>query len=95
VADGILRIVVLRSTDSGLNLPDAFGCYVGRSEPIEVEEGRSWRDALADAHATINALEDALASLGYEAAYCETPDEAAEQDGVESLTVNDEPWALP
>lgn len=87
---GALALVVIRN-GKGAPLPDAFGCFIGPHQPIEVEEGVSWRDALADALARGNALEDALGSLGYEVEYhdgdvTELPDE------VQTLTVNGEPW---
>lgn len=86
-----LVLVTLRK-DGDAILPDAFGCYIGPSHPIEVEEGVSWRDALADETARANALEDALASLGVEVHYYDDVEELP--DEVQTLAVNDEPWEI-
>lgn len=89
-----LCLAVLRQGDDAHAFPDAFGCYIGKSDPIEVPEGLSWRDAVAEERARANALEDLLASLGYEVAYYDTVAELAEFDDVETLTVNGESWDL-
>lgn len=88
-----LVIVVLRK-DGDQMLPDAFGTYIGPHEPIEIPEGMSWRDAVADETARANALEEALASLGYDVAYYDDVAEVAAYDEVQTLTVNGEPWDL-
>lgn len=88
----VIVVLCKDNADSDDILPDAFGCYIGPNEPIEVEEGVSWRDALAEESARVNALEDALASLGYEVSY--HYDVEGLPDEVETLTVNDEPWDL-
>jgi hypothetical protein len=84
-------LVVGRDDDNDV-LPDAFGCYIGAHYPIEIEVGTSWRDALAEEMARANALEDLLASLGYEASYYDDVEQLP--DDVESLTVNGEAWEL-
>lgn len=95
--DGALVLVTLTpiaDTGGGPVMPVAVGGYIGRSKPIEVPEGVSWRDALAEALATVSALEDALASVGYDTAYPRSVEEVAEA-GASSLLVNGEPWDLP
>ncbi len=87
-----LALVVGRDCN-GDPLPDAFGCYIGPHVAIEVEQGTSWRDALADETARANALEDLLGSLGYEVNYF--TDVAQLPDEVQTLAVNGEPWDLP
>lgn len=87
-----LILVALRK-DGDEILPDAFGCYIGPNHPIEVEPGVSWRDAVANETARANALEDALASVGYEVHYYDSVDQLPEE--VQTLAVNDEPWDLP
>lgn len=89
-----LALVVLRKDGGAEAEPDAFGCYIGPSVPIEVDEGVSWRDALAHEMAKVAALEDVLASLGYEAHFCASTYEVAAFDDVQSLTVNGQPWDL-
>jgi len=90
VTKGLALIVGRKDGDEPL--PDAFGCYIGPSHPIEVEEGTSWRDALADETARANALEDLLGSLGYEVSYYD--DVTNLPDEVQTLTVNGEAWEL-
>lgn len=88
-----LVLVVGHTGDASGFMPDAFGYYVGPSHPIEVEQGTSWRDALAEETARANALEDLLASLGYEVFYYDNAEQLP--DEVETLTVNGAAWDLP
>lgn len=85
-------VLVVGRDDAGDVIPDAFGCYLGPSVPVEVEEGVSWRDALAHETARANALEDLLGSLGIEVGYYD--DVEAMPDEVDTLAVNGEPWEL-
>lgn len=89
---GLVLVTLRRDGDDGIVMPDAFGCYIGPSHPIEVEEGVSWRDALADETARANALEDALASLGVEVHYYDDVEQLP--DEVQTLAVNDESWEI-
>lgn len=89
-----LCLVVLRGPgDSDHIHRDAVGCYIGPSHPIEVEQGTSWRDALAQETARANALEDALAAVGWAVQYHLSVEDLP--DEVQTLAVNDEPWELP
>jgi hypothetical protein len=92
MAEKGLVLVVLRTKRDEDILPDAFGCYIGPSVPIEVDQGTSWRDALADETARANALEDAIGHLGYEIHYYDNV--AQLPDEVQTLAVNDEPWEI-
>jgi len=85
-------VLVVGRKDGDAILPDAFGCYIGPNTPVEVEEGTSWRDALADETARANALEDLLASLGVEVQYHD--DVVQLPDGVQTLAVNGEAWEI-
>lgn len=87
----ILVLVALHKNGDEI-LPDAFGCYIGPSVPIEAEQGTSWRDALASETARANALEDALGSLGIEVHYYDDVEQLP--DEVRTLSVNNEPWDL-
>lgn len=85
-------VLVVGRDDGNDALPDAFGCYIAASHPIEIEEGTSWRDALAEETARANALEDLLASLGHEVSYYDDVENLP--DEVQTLTVNGEAWEL-
>lgn len=90
-----LALVVIYDADGEHVFPDAVGCYIGPSTPIEVEQGVSWRDALADEMAKVAALEAALESLGYEVAHFHDVVELKRTyPDVQNLIVNGEPWDL-
>jgi len=87
-------LVLVVGRMDGKVMVDAFGGYIPRSQPIEVTEGVSWRDALAEESARANALEDLLASIGVEVEYHFDAAAVAARGEVQTLTVNDQPWEL-
>jgi len=85
-------LVLVVAEKDGLILQDSHGTYIGPHEPIEIPEGMSWRDAVAEERARANALEDLLGSLGCEVSYYDDVSELP--DEVQTLAVNQESWSL-
>lgn len=90
----VLVLVSLTAEAGPARLKDAFGAYIGGHTVLEIPQGISTRDYLAELEAKVLALEASLEALGYEVHYPNDVESLRRDYEAQTLTVNGEPWDL-